>query len=194
MVLLCPAVQAQLRSGDMLFVQSKESSMEKAISASTGVYTHVAMIERDSVGNMWVIEATTSAGVQRVPYDVWRQSCNDSVEIYRLAVPFDTAGVVHRAKSFVGQPYDDSFLPDNGKMYCSELIYEAFVDSAGRHLFQNRPMSFRDRHGRMPRYWRKHFRKLGIPIPEGVPGTNPTDISHSPILKKISTDGKYHQT
>ena len=173
------------QSGDLFFVRGGNSDMEKAISASTGNYTHVAMVECDSAGRLFVIEATTGKGVRRLTYGDWNLYSGDKFDVYRLTVAFDTAAVIERAKSFVGQPYDESFLPDNGALYCSELIYEAYLDSVGNHLFQSKPMVFRNKKGRMPRYWKRHFRKLGIPIPENVPGTNPTDMSQSPLLIKV---------
>ena len=52
-------------------------------------------------------------------------------------------------------------------------------------LFPSKPMNWRDAEGNLPKYWVQHFKKLGVPVPEGVPGTNPTDLSRSPILKKL---------
>ena len=170
------------RSGDLLFCSRQNSDMEKAIGSSTGEFTHVAIVEVDSTGKLWIIEATPSKGVQRILYSNWRYR---DFSAYRLSMPFDTAAVIARAKSFIGQPYDDSFLPDNGKMYCSELVYEVYLDATGRHLFQSQPMNFRNKRGKMPRYWKKHFRKLGIAIPEGVQGTNPTDLSKSELLENV---------
>ena len=170
------------RSGDLLFCAQQASAMEQAIGSSTGAYTHVAMVEVDSAGQVWVIEASRGDGVRRVTLDGWdyRTYC-----LYRLAVPFDTAAVVARAKRFIGQPYDDAFLPDNGQLYCSELVYEAYLDSDGNHLFSCQPMNFRDSTGGMPQYWETHFGRLGIAIPEGVSGTNPTDLARSPLLTRI---------
>ena len=169
----------KFHSGDLLFCLQQKSDMEKAIGNSTGEYTHVAIVDVDSTSRVWIIEASGSNGVRRIPYSDWshRDFC-----AYRLNVPFDTAAVIARAKSFLGQPYDDSFLPDNGQMYCSELVYEAFLDANGNHLFKSQPMNFRDKRGKMPKYWKKHFRKLGIAIPEGVEGTNPSDMAKSPLL------------
>lgn len=174
----------RLLGGDLLFVRGGDSDMEEAISASTGQYTHVAMVEVDSAGRVWVIEATTGDGVRRMLHEEWRKS-NGGFDVYRLSVPFDTVAVVARAKSYLGQPYDDAFLPANGAMYCSELIYEAYLGSNGNHLFKSQPMVFRDKEGRMPPYWTEHFRKLGMEVPENVSGTNPTDMSRSPILKRV---------
>ena len=37
----------------------------------------------------------------------------------------------------------------------------------------------------LPGYWVKHFKKLKLPVPEGVMGTNPTDLLRSPLLRKL---------
>lgn len=171
-----------LRSGDLLFV-SDTSGMGLAIQQSTGNYTHVAIVERDG-DSLFIIDATRKRGVARRPIEKSFTYKMPTVA-YRLNVPIDTAAVIARAKSFIGQPYDDSFLPDNGMMYCSELVYEAYLDANGKHLFHSQPMNLRDKRGKMPKYWKKHFRELGISIPEGVEGTNPSDLSKSPLLIKV---------
>ena len=101
-------------------------------------------------------------------------------DIFRLTVPYDTATVIARAKGLVGKPYDNAFLPDNDAYYCSELIEVAFGG-----IFPSKPMNWRDADGNLPEYWQKHFEKLGMPVPEGVPGTNPTDLSRSPLLRRL---------
>lgn len=174
----------KFRTGDLLFCSKKNSEMEKAIGSSTGEYTHVAIVEVDSIGRVWIIEADGSEGVHRIPYSRWNYHFFGA-DAYRLNEPFDTTAVIERAKSFIGQPYDDCFLPNNGMMYCSELVYEAYLADDGSHLFKSKPMNFRDSRGKMPKYWKRHFRRLGIAIPEGVEGTNPTDMSKSPLLIKV---------
>jgi signal peptidase I len=174
-----------LQSGDLIFLNNNRSDMEKAITASTVEYSHVALVERDSTGDVWVIEASTKYGVQRIPYNQFERENNlgffrGNIDIYRLTVPFDTAAVITRAKKLVGKSYDNAFLPDNDAYYCSELIQVAFGD-----IFPSRPMNWRDDEGNLPEYWIKHFEELGLPVPEGVPGTNPTDMSRSPLLKML---------
>ncbi len=174
-----------LQNGDLLFLNDNKSAMEKAITASTGEYTHVALVERDSADDVWVIEASPKYGVQRIPYNQFEREnilgfFGGNIDIYRLTVPFDTAAVITRAKSLVGKPYDNAFLPDNDAYYCSELIQVAFDG-----IFPSKPMNWRDAEGNLPEYWIKHFEELGVPVPEGVPGTNPTDMSRSPLLKML---------
>ncbi|MCQ2279201.1 MAG: hypothetical protein MJZ49_00150 [Bacteroidales bacterium] len=170
-----------LQSGDLIFCKGW-SEMDKAITASTGEYTHVALVERDSADNVWIIEALPEEGVLRRSFREFerRFSMLSTFDVYRLTQPFDTSAVIARAKSLVGKPYDEAFLPDNDAYYCSELIEVVFGG-----LFPLQPMNWRDAKGNLPAYWKKHFEKLGIPVPEGVPGTNPTDMSRSPILKKL---------
>lgn len=183
--------EEKLQSGDLLFVSSKwyESDMEQAIKASTGQYSHMALVEVDSLGVVWVIEATPGDGVKRKTFNRFKIDNHlemfGSFDIYRFTIHFDTAAVIAHAKSHLGQPYDDAFLPNNGALYCSELIYECFLDAAGKHLFEAKPMNWRDKDGNLPEYWEKHFEELGIPVPEGVPGTNPTDLSRSPLLRRL---------
>jgi hypothetical protein len=172
---------AELQSGDLLFLTENASAMEKAITVSTGEYTHVAMVERDSADVVWIIEAYPEKGVRRISYEQFeRENLLGSCDFYRITVPFDTAAVIARARNLVGKPYDDAFQPDNDAYYCSELIEVAFGG-----LFPSKPMNWRDADGNLPEYWQKHFEKLGVPVPEGVPGTNPTDMSRSPLLKKL---------
>ena len=173
-----------LRTADLLFVGDTRTEMGRAIGESTGAYTHVAIAEVDSVGNTWVIEASRGGGVRRIPFFDFRLHY-PRIDVYRVAGPLDTVAVIERAKSFLGQPYDRLFLPDNGALYCSELVREAYLDSAGRYLFDNQPMNFRNKEGRMPVYWERYYEKLGMPVPEGMPGTNPTSLSKSKRLVKM---------
>ena len=176
-----------LRPGDLLFF-SEEGAMGNAIKASTGKYTHVALVE--SVDDtVWIIDATQRYGVSRRPLTT-KYGSSDFPDVYRFKYGcFSIDSVLARARSFIGQPYDNAFLPDNGALYCSELVYEVFLNDCsdkGKHLIEAKPMNWRDKNGNLPKYWKKHFKKLGMPVPEGVPGTNPTDLSRSPMLHKLN--------
>ena len=184
-LLLATTANAQwehLQSGDLIFVRDT-SGMGQAVQQTTGQYTHVALVER-SGDTLFIIDATPTLGVSRrhlSPLTFHLSPC----DVYRLTISFDTAAVISRAHNFLGQPYDNAFMHDNGALYCSELIYECFLDSAGNHLFEAIPMNWRAPDGTIPQYWLDHFNKLNTPIPEDLPGTNPTAISRSPLLRKL---------
>ena len=192
----------RLRTGDLIFVgipldyaaEAPADSMDTAIAASTGVagglnliHVAIAEVKADSV---WIIDATLRHGVDRHPLDTFLTdfTLKDGslpVFIVKRAEGVDPEAAVGKAKTFCGQPYDLYFLPDNGAMYCSELVRESFLDAAGRPVFDNEPMNFRAADGSMPPYWEWLFGRLGTPVPQGLPGTNPQGMDAETILRSV---------
>ena len=100
----------------------------------------------------------------------------------------DTTGVasfIVNAKNALGEPYDVAFLPDNGARYCSELVRDSYRLADGTYLFDEEPMNFKNAEGEMPVYWEQLFALLGMPVPQGVPGTNPQGMCASPLLETV---------
>ncbi len=168
--------------------------MTRAICSATGKnevqnFSHAAIFVKAAPADS-VLEASTKGGVKMLSLEEFLQRSaringKPCVVAKRLR---DTTGVraaVARAKKWIGLPYDYSFRPDNGKFYCTELIHAAYLNPEGRPRFTARPMNFRATDGTMPRYWVELFEKLGEPIPEGVPGTNPNDLSNEEILREV---------
>jgi hypothetical protein len=164
--------------------------MDGAIAAATGDVIHVALVEvaGDSI---WIIDATTRHGVSRRPLDAFLSdfAYDDGTDpVYTVKRMVDSSLAeewVNRAKTFCGQPYDEYFLPDNDAMYCSELVQESFLDKDGGRLFEGSPMNFKNENGDYPPYWVELFARLGTDVPQGVPGTNPQDLSSSPLLRTV---------
>lgn len=46
-------------------------------------------------------------------------------------------------------------------------------------------MNFKDREGRMSRFWQELFAKLGMEVPQGVTGTNPNDMFGEEVLEDV---------
>lgn len=182
-------------TGNLIFIYDT-AGMGSAIQSATAwdtlrpAYTHVAITECTDSG-VFVIDATPASGVARRPLNDFILSVYDTnsaysfvgmADYYYVAVPYDTAFLIERMHSLIGQPYDPYFLPNNGRLYCSELVQECFIDQKGHHLFPSKPMNFYASDGTLPAYWQHHFDSLGVSVPQDMPGTNPTDMSHSPIL------------
>lgn len=154
-------------------------------------FSHVAIVALKDDGTPYVVEASSRCGVARTAWDDFLAAAEPingqpGVVVMRVTDPhFPLNEAVVRAESHIGQAYDWSFLPDNGQFYCSELVYESFRKTDGTPLFTARPMNFRDADGRMPAFWTELFERLGEPIPEGVPGTNPHDLAQAPVLKEV---------
>ena len=106
---------------------------------------------------------------------------------YRSLVP----AAIHGAGKLLGAPYDQFFLPDNDRFYCSELVWECFRDSAGKPLFELAPMTFRKPGSSEPMaIWKNYYAKLGVPIPEGVTGCNPGSLSRSVKINILHVYGR----
>lgn len=184
-----------MRSGDLLFEAGASSEMSEAIVASTASndslnFIHVAIAYVDSVGNNLVIEASPRNGVRMIGLvDFLAESTKiggqPAVVVKRLVDDYPVQIVIENAKSHLGEPYDWHYLPDNGKMYCSELVYEAFVNADSERIFEAKPMNFRASDGSMPKFWADLFNELGMDVPEGVLGTNPNDLSRHNSLVEV---------
>ena len=76
-------------------------------------------------------------------------------------------------------PYDQLYLPDATKLYCSELVVDMFKHANdGNEFFEETPMSFRDLNtGLIHPHWVNHYRYFGLDVPDGEPGSSPGDIS-----------------
>jgi hypothetical protein len=182
------------KEGDLVFEVSEPSAFSDAITDATAQtdsikYSHVAIFDMED-GKPYVIEASSKRGVVLTP---WKDFVDSSrhingkpgLVVMRVDKDFPLSEALKRAKSFMGQGYDWSFLPDNGKMYCSELVYVSYRYEDGTPVFTEWPMNFRDSKGVMPVFWTELFKKLGEPVPQGVPGTNPNDMSKEPVLKEV---------
>ena len=88
----------------------------------------------------------------------------------------------------VGRPYDDLYLPGDSAVYCSELVQLCFVTIGGELVFDTVPMSFHDETGEITDYWRDFYARRGLTVPEGMPGTNPGDLSRRP---QVTIIGRY---
>ena len=192
-----------LQTGDLIFMgipqdySLDEDSMDGAIAASTGsdelnlIHVAIADVAEDGI---YIIDATLKYGVNRHPLDTTLKQFtlkDGSQPVYIVKRHKESKLArdwVARAKSFCGQPYDQAFLPDNGAMYCSELVRESYLGREGEYLFEEKPMNWKNENGEIPVYWTQLFAILGMDVPQGVPGTNPQDMSRDPMLKAVDTD------
>lgn len=185
-----------LQEGDLLFQDLNCGELCDAIEAVTeGVngqdFSHCAMVIRDA-DSLVVVEAIGSK-VQLNSVGKFFARSGDTLAIknivvgrvkqpYQELIPLAAAN----AKALVGQPYDDAFLPDNNKWYCSEVLYEAFRKASNTDFFELAPMTFKD--PRTQAYfpaWINYYRELNAEIPEAIPGLNPGSISRSNKIEII---------
>lgn len=194
-------ITEKLETGDLIFVgipmdySLEDDTMASAITESTGngselnlIHVAIADVVRDSI---WIIDATIKHGVDRHPLDTFltdftlKDGTLPVFEIKRLKDNSLAETFVENAKQYLGQPYDSAFLPDNGAMYCSELVHDSYVTPDGEYIFSEAPMNFKDQDGNMPLYWEQLFAMLGMPVPQGINGTNPQQMSKDEVLRPV---------
>ena len=181
--------QERILEGDLLFAYS--STTGRAISDATvhdstalPIY-HVAIATW--IGDkLYALEAIDE-GVVLTPYDKFqeRTTSKGGMLIGRL---HDRSGVdqsVSNAMEHLGKPYDDLYMIDTQEIYCSELVQLSYVNGKGQRLFPLINMSFHDAQGRILDYWREHYAKYGMAVPEGALGTNPAQIANNPAVEII---------
>jgi Permuted papain-like amidase enzyme, YaeF/YiiX, C92 family len=183
----------ELKTGDIIFQSMNCGPLCDAINQVTEGYkghdfSHLGLvyIQNDSI---YIIEAAGSA-VQLTSLEKFKSYTNETMFVGRLKRKHRK--LIPKAIDFalnqIGVPYDDAYLYDNGSYYCSELIYDAFLNAYGKPFFELQPMTFKAPNSDTYfEVWQEYYDKLEIEIPEGELGCNPGGISTSNKLKIIGT-------
>lgn len=183
-----PSNESGLKAGDLLFQDLDCGPMCDAIEAVTeGAqgkdFSHCAMVVKvqdslevlEAMGKGVVLTSLKDFKARSPKILVGRLKNGDEAFLNRACA---------YGLSLQGKPYDDAFMLNNDRYYCSELIYEAFkTANYGKAWFPLEPMTFKVP-GSQTFYpiWVKYYATLNCPIPEGKPGLNPGSISRSESL------------
>jgi hypothetical protein len=183
----------ELKTGDIIFQSMNCGPLCEAINQVTEGYkgkdfSHLGLvyIQNDSI---YIIEAAGNA-VQLTSLEKFKLYTNEPMFVGRLKSKYKKH--IPEAIAFslkqIGTPYDDAYLYDNGSYYCSELIYDAFLDAYDKPFFELQPMTFKaPNSNEYFEVWQEYYDNLKIKIPEGELGCNPGGISLSKKLRIIGT-------
>lgn len=189
-----------LQEGDLLFQDLNCGDLCNAIEAVTeGIdgkdFSHCGMVVIVN-DTLKVVEAIGKM-VQVNSLETFFARSGDTLTIKNITVArvkrkFQPllSGATNYAMQQVGQPYDREFLLDNGKWYCSELLYESFkAANSQKDFFELAPMTYKDPNTKsyFPA-WVTYYEQLNAEIPEGKPGLNPGSISRSDKIQVIKID------
>ena len=156
-------------------------------------FSHCGMVI--NVGDSLAVIEAIDDSVQVTPLSVFmaRNEGQSSVTIKRLKTEY--CQYIPEAKMYMlsqrGLAYDEEYLLNNGKWYCSELVTEAFnhavkMTDSDDTLFTYHPMTFKNQDtGEFPQEWVEHYKSLGVPIPEGSLGNNPNDIFNAEVYSRV---------
>lgn len=177
----------ELRQGDLVFQNLTCGELCRAIIAVTPcrpgkTFNHCGIVDVTDSG-VYVIEAIGEQ-VGYTPMDTFLKRNENPVAFARLHGKEQPAqAAVPNALQYVGRPYDHAFLPGDDALYCSELVWESYRENEKR-IFHLEPMTFKAP-GTDSTFegWKKYYRQLNQPVPEGVPGINPCGIANEPFLE-----------
>ena len=184
----------KLQSGDLLFRGTTSDNISEAIdkvtqtSAATTHFSHVGIVEILDSG-IFVLHASPVGGTCEVSINEFLHPEGESVTVvaYRLKDQWQ-AGIpdaIKKAKQLLGKPYNFSYILSDTAHYCSEFVYLAYVSDS---IFEMKPMTFKDpKTGNFSPAWVEYYQKMGLEIPEGLPGCNPNGLAASFKLERLGT-------
>lgn len=179
-----------LREGDLLFCINATGNAITDVTEGTEKLNidHVAIAHYRG-DSLYALEAVKQGVVlTKIDSFMKRNSRNASLPQVLACRLRDTTGVwrsVSRALTHLGKPYDYNFMPDDERIYCSELVQKSYVNAKGKLIFSPIPMSFHDRNGRITDYWKAYYGQQGLRVPEGKQGSNPGDLSRRKELTVV---------
>jgi Permuted papain-like amidase enzyme, YaeF/YiiX, C92 family len=175
--------------GDILFQNLDCGPLCDAIEQVTDGYnhrkfSHCGLVTKDN-DSLKILEAIGSS-VTLTPLHKFLLRSNDTASLQNIIVGRAkpqyqqiVGNAVAFAKGQIGVGYDDEFLMNNNKWYCSELMYEAFKKANNNvDFFSLAPMTFKDPNtNQFSPAWVAYYKNLNAPIPQGQLGINPGGMS-----------------
>ena len=126
---------ANLQEGDVVFIESQSSQSPYIKVGTMSKWTHCGVVVNTPEG-LKILEASKT--VRLTPFAKFIGSAkNDNWTVKR---PDQKLGKSIAYSKYLGMPYDLEFKFDNGKMYCSELVWLIYKDQ-GIELCQPRMVS-----------------------------------------------------
>lgn len=193
-----PSDDFKLRSGDLIFQEACKGDSDntiKEVTSSIGDYqfTHVGIVYIDEKDSIYVLEATrpkvTLTPFRDYLYPQEANGCYPKSVVGRLKAEYQhyIPQALKEGMTLIGKDYDDGFILDNDKYYCSELIYDILLKANdGTPIFPLNTMTFKSSEtGEITEGWIEYFKKYDLPVPEGEPGINPGVMSRSDVIDII---------
>jgi len=183
----------ELKSGDILFQDLDSSPICDAIELVTpgyngGNFSHIGLVISQN-DTLKILEAippkVTITNLDNFLNRSSDQNGNPKVIVGRLIDEYKNtiAKAIEFAKQKIGVDYDEYFMLDNDKYYCSELIYDAF---SPYFIFKLEPMNFLDpTNNDTLSTWKEYYSKIGIQVPQNELGINPGVMSLSEKIQII---------
>lgn len=174
------------QEGDIIFQSLPHTELVDAIEGITqSPFSHCGVVLRKG-GDWVVIEAIED--VRETPLFKWLQRGRHAgFSVYRLMTKYATS--IPKFKNqlyiFLGKPYDYRYDMSDQEIYCSELIYKAFLKTTGEEMGELKRL---DNLNWKP--YTDYIRAIeGGNLPLDRLMITPIDLSRAPQLKEILRKG-----
>ena len=175
------------QEGDIAFQSLPHNALIDTIEGSTGSpYSHCGILHH--VGSEWkVIEAI--GPVKETSIMTWEAQGRDGhFTVYRLKPKYrdKIPAFIRAAQGYEGLPYDIHYEMDDKAIYCSELIYKAFLKATGEelgHLHQLRELKWQPYEAVI-----KQIEGGTVPLDRDI--ITPRAVSEAPQLEKVFEESK----
>jgi len=192
-ILVSCSSKFELKEGDLLFQDLDSSLLCDAIELVTPGYneanfSHIGLVVSIN-DTLKVLEAIPPKVMLTNLDDFLNRSFdkdgNPKVIVGRLKDKYlhSVEEAVSYSKSKLNIEYDEVFLMNNNSYYCSELIYEAFLNDS---IFELQPMTFlHPISNDTLQTWKDYYKEIEVEIPQNKMGINPGIMSLSNKIEMV---------
>jgi len=127
----------QPKEGDLVFqALPLDDDLIQAIEGVTeSNYSHVGvLLNRDGI---WTVIEASRPGVIYTPFEEWKiKGRNERWAAYRLKAAYQEhiPQFLTELEAHIGKPYDFKYELSEDKLYCSGLVYHAWMSSTGQEM------------------------------------------------------------
>jgi hypothetical protein len=192
-ILVSCSSKFELKEGDLLFQDLDSSLLCDAIELVTPGYneanfSHIGLVV--SINDTLKVLEAIPPKVMLTNLDnflnrSFDKDGNPKVIVGRLKDKYlhSVEEAVSYSKSKLNIKYDEVFLMNNNSYYCSELIYEAFLNDS---IFELKPMTFlHPKTKDTLKVWKDYYKEIEVEIPQNKMGINPGIMSLSNKIKMV---------
>lgn len=172
-----PAAAAALRPGDVVYIALPGAAGDAIEGASGSIASHVGLVTAHPGGALQVVHSYGRVREEPLARFLARGTGTWAANRFPFASPAARDRFVAAARGFLGVAYDRQYLLTNDSLYCSELVYRAFLDGLGAVPVAATPMDFHPEDPELWAFWTRFFRGQ---VPQGEPGISPGDYLEDP--------------
>ena len=135
----CKEIEAQLREGDIAFINVDTWLYRKVAAATKSWTTHVGIVLKEK--DKWIVAESSIPFSKKTPFCKFIQhTSHDQYSIRRIGHTEFAMKEMEQIKSLVnanmGRFYDLYFNYDSPRLFCSKFVYDLIKDTTGMEIGQ----------------------------------------------------------